>query len=79
MFKISFQRMGAHARFAKLCAVGGVAASFALVKVEYIVKIDFDPDLQGVEKRREGKLLLTERGFRGSTSTDTRKPAWQVG
>ena len=76
--------MGAHARFAKLCAVGGVAASFALVKVEYIVKIDFDPDLQGVEKGREGKLLLTERGLGGSTSTsssqllNTRKPAWQV-
>jgi len=62
--------MGAHARFAKLCAVGGVAASFALVK--------------GVEKRREGKLLLTEKGLGGSTSTsssqllNTRKPAWQV-
>ena len=38
MFKIIFQRMGVHAKFAKLYAVGGVAASFALVKVEYIVE-----------------------------------------
>ena len=30
----SLQRMGAHGRLARLCAVGGVAAtSFALVKV----------------------------------------------
>jgi len=62
--------MGAHARFAKFCAVGGVAASFALVK--------------GVEKRRDGQLLLTEKGLGGSMSTSssqllkTRKPAWQV-
>ena len=27
--------MGAHGRLARLCAVGGAAASFALVKVDY--------------------------------------------
>ena len=27
--------MGAHGRLARLCAVGGVAASFALVKVDF--------------------------------------------
>ena len=50
MFKISFQRMGAHARFAKLCAVGGVAASFALVKVEYIVENQFIQIFRGPKK-----------------------------
>ena len=50
MFKISFQRMGAHARFAKLCAVGGVAASFALVKVEYIVENQFIQIFRGSRK-----------------------------
>ena len=48
-------------------------------------KINFDPDLQGVEKRRDSQLLLTEKGLGGSMSTSssqllkTRKPAWQVG
>ena len=32
---ISLQKMGAHGRLARLCAVGGAAASFALVKVDY--------------------------------------------
>ena len=62
MFKISFQRMGAHARFAKLCAVGGVAASFALVKVEYIVENKFLSRSSGGRKKARGPVALDREG-----------------
>ena len=62
MFKISFQRMGAHARFAKFCAVGGVAASFALVKVEYIVENKFLSRSSGGREKARGQVAPDREG-----------------
>ena len=72
------QRMGAHGRLARLCAVGGVAASFALVKVMVLKKKRSIGNSQGVEKRQEGRWFLTEREVRGGGQLRSRGPTWQV-
>jgi len=57
--------MGAHGRLARLCAVGGAAASFALVK--------------GVEARQEGRWFLKEKGVEQANHFRSRgQPSWQV-
>ena len=64
----SLQRMGAHGRLAKLCAVGGVAASFALVKVDFLTTTIIGIDKMKKAVCLDANLLVQIKAIRSQIS-----------